>query len=63
MITRRDSLGPFFIAVFAAALATSCQIEGERRAHTAVASDAAALRDAFNADAGKVRLIVLVAPT
>ena len=41
----------------------SCKIRGERRVHESIGADAAALRQAFNAAAGKVRLVVLVAPT
>jgi hypothetical protein len=33
------------------------------RSHVALGPEAGALRAAFNADAGKVRLVVLVAPT
>jgi hypothetical protein len=37
--------------------------ETEPRPYEPIGADAEALRAAFNADAGKVRLIVLVAPT
>lgn len=46
-----------------AALAPSCKVKGERQAYAQVGPDAAALRAAFNAEVGKVRLVVLVAPT
>jgi hypothetical protein len=57
---------PLAIALAVAALAPlagSCEIPGRRQTHASIGGDAAALRAAFNADAGKVRLIVLVAPT
>jgi hypothetical protein len=41
----------------------ACKIQGERRPYQPLGAGAAALRAAFNADTGKVRLIVLVAPT
>jgi hypothetical protein len=41
----------------------SCQPSGADRPHTALGPDAGALRDAFNADSGKVRVVMLVAPT
>lgn len=50
------------LLVLVAALA-SCKVAGKKSPYSAVGPEAAALRDAFNADAGKVRLIVLVAPT
>lgn len=46
-----------------AALGASCKVKGERKPHAQVGASAQALREAFNADVGKVRLIVLVAPT
>lgn len=68
MTKNGDVRGQVLVTAFAAlaalaALSASCKIEGERRSHRAIGPDAAALREAFNADAGKVRLIVLVAPT
>ena len=49
-----------FIAV--AALG-GCQPRGRVAAHERLDSGAAALRAAFNADAGKVRVLMLVSPT
>ena len=46
-----------------AALALACRPPGEDRPHTTLGQDAAELRDAFNADSGKVRVVMLVAPT
>jgi hypothetical protein len=46
-----------------AALASACKLEGKRQGHTKIGAEAAALREAFNADAGKVRVVVLVSPT
>ncbi|HKE14167.1 MAG TPA: hypothetical protein VKB80_04870 [Kofleriaceae bacterium] len=50
-------------AAIALPAGTSCKIRGERRAYESIGADAASLRQAFNAAAGKVRLVVLVAPT
>jgi hypothetical protein len=46
-----------------AVLAASCRVEGKRAAFTAAGPEGDALAAAFNADIGKVRTIVLVAPT
>lgn len=46
-----------------AALSTSCKVKGEQQPFTQAGANAEALRETFNADVGKVRLIVLVAPT
>jgi hypothetical protein len=49
-----------------AALAASllgCQPSGPDRPHTALSASAEELRAAFNADSGKVRVVMLVAPT
>ena len=43
--------------------AAGCQPGGEDRPHVALGNDAGALRTAFNADSGKVRVVMLVAPT
>jgi hypothetical protein len=40
-----------------------CQPRGEDRPHVSLGSDAGALRAAFNANSGKVRVVMLVAPT
>jgi hypothetical protein len=40
-----------------------CQPRGENRPHLSLGGDAEALRAAFNADSGKVRVVMLVAPT
>ena len=42
---------------------SACQPSGSDRAHTALDSTLEALRAAFNADSGKVRVIMLAAPT
>ncbi len=49
-------------AVLAAAALASCRA-GEEPRHREIGRDAWALRAAFNADAGRVRVVVLVAPT
>lgn len=43
--------------------AAACQPGGEDRPHVSLGGDAGALRAAFNADSGKVRVVMLVAPT
>jgi hypothetical protein len=58
----KNVIGVLLLAA-AAALAPSCKVKGERQAYSQVAADGEALRAAFNAEAGKVRVIVLVAPT
>ena len=50
-----------FIAFLAAAL--GCQPPGENRPHISLDAEASELRAAFNADSGKVRVVMLVAPT
>ena len=62
MKTTRDFLRLILLASLAA-LVLSCKIKGERQPYAQLGPDAEALRAAFNADVGKVRLIVLVAPT
>ncbi len=52
------------LAVLFAGLAlASCRIEGKKSPYSALGADATALRAAFNADAGHVRLVMLVSPT
>ena len=51
------------LAVLLAGLAlASCRIDGKKSPYTSLGADAAELRAAFNADAGRVRLVVLVSP-
>lgn len=50
------------VALVAAAALASCRTAEEPR-HRELGRDAWALRAAFNADAGMVRVVVLVAPT
>jgi hypothetical protein len=51
-------------AILLAGLALlSCRIEGKKSPYSALGADAAELRAAFNADAGRVRLVVLVSPS
>jgi len=48
------------------ALATAlvaCQPPGPDRPHTSLGSQAQELRTAFNADSGKVRVVMLASPT
>ena len=41
----------------------ACQPGGSDRPHTNLDANVEALRSAFNADSGKVRVVMLVAPT
>lgn len=41
----------------------ACQPSGEDRPHMVLGSDLSPLRNAFNRDSGKVRVVMLVAPT
>jgi len=50
-------------ALIAAALLIGCQPSGPDRPHTRRSEGASELRDIFNADSGKVRVLMLVAPT
>ena len=55
-----------YTAAEVAALAGSllgCQPSGADRPHTTLGPKAEELRTAFNADSGKVRVVMLVAPT
>jgi hypothetical protein len=53
----------FLLVAVLTALAGSCKIEGKRKPHETIGPEAETLRAAFNANVGKVRLVVLVAPT
>jgi hypothetical protein len=44
-------------------LLASCKAKGPVATHASLGADAAPLRAAFNADVGKVRVLMLVAPT
>jgi hypothetical protein len=57
---RRAALALVIVAVGAI---SACRLEGKKSPYAPIGADAGALRAAFNADAGKVRLVVLVAPT
>jgi hypothetical protein len=46
-----------------AASLLACQPSGPSRPHTTLSARAEALRAAFNGDTGKVRVVMLVAPT
>ena len=52
-------LGPALAAIL---LTVACGISGATRPHTDLGTDAAALRQAFNADVGEVRVVALVSP-
>ena len=55
--------GCLLVVAAVAALSASCRIEGKPQPYISIGEDADALRATFNADVGKVRLIVLVSPT
>ena len=57
-MTTRSALGLVLLLIVA-----GCQPGGEDRPHVTLGNDAEALRAAFNADYGKVRVVMLVAPT
>jgi len=61
MLTRMRSA--VAIALVGLALAGCRQEAKKNSAYSAVGPDAAALRAAFNADTGRVRLVVLVSPS
>jgi hypothetical protein len=44
-------------------LAGACQLKGEKRPYERLGPEAAELRAAFNAEAGRVRVVMLVEPT
>jgi len=46
-----------------AAFSVSCHIDNTRQAHQLVGANGETLRAAFNADVGKVRILMLVSPT
>jgi len=46
-----------------AAIFVACQPPGTDRPHTALDAHAEQLRAAFNADSGKVRVVMLASPT
>jgi hypothetical protein len=45
------------------AFAASCKVGGQARQYQSIGADAKTLRAAFNADAGKIRVLILAAPT
>ncbi len=45
------------------ALIGGCQLKGPARSYAVLGAEAQELRDAFNADTGMVRVVLLVAPT
>lgn len=63
MSRRAASRCTFLLVAVLAALAASCEVAGKRQPFAAIGAEAETLRAAFNADVGKVRLVVLVAPT
>lgn len=54
----RNTIAAALIAGLAA-----CQPSGPDRPHTALGADLSALHAAFNADSGKVRIVMLASPT
>lgn len=59
----RTTLATRSIAFFLLAALSACQPSGSDRVHTTLESTLQALRTSFNADSGKVRVIMLAAPT
>ena len=57
----REASAFFYSTVVAIMIA--CQPKGSNRPHTALDSQAQQLRAAFNADSGKVRVVMLASPT
>lgn len=53
----------YFIAAVVVAGLAGCNPAGPDRPHTVLGSDLSGLRAAFNADSGKVRVIMLASPT
>jgi hypothetical protein len=51
------------LLVSALLVSVSCRSKGPMTAHEKLDPTAAALRSAFNADIGKVRVLMLVSPT
>jgi hypothetical protein len=49
--------------LLAGLFAASCRLSGKTQSHTVLDSTSEALRAQFNADASKVRVLMLVAPT
>jgi hypothetical protein len=62
-MTKRARVLAVLLVAAVSAVATSCRIQGKRAPYTAIGAEAETLRAAFNADVGRVRLVVLVAPT
>jgi hypothetical protein len=67
---RRHLVGPpwevrraAFAVVVAGLALVACRVEGKKSQFSPLGADAAALRAAFNADGGRVRLVVLVSPS
>jgi len=51
------------LALCVLALVASCRVQGKRQAFKEIGAEAETLRAEFNAAAGHVRVIALVAPT
>ena len=58
-----DRMKHFAVGLLLASAAVACQPGGEDRPYVSVGADAEALKAAFNADSGTVRIVMLVAPT
>lgn len=52
-----------YALAFVAVALVACRLEGKPQPFRTVGAEAATLRAAFNADVGKVRVVMLVAPT
>ena len=60
---KRTLLARTALALLLLALAASCRVQGKPQPFKEIGAEAETLRAEFNAAAGKVRVIALVAPT
>jgi hypothetical protein len=51
------------LVALGALVLAACEPSGPDRPHIVLGRDAAALREAFNADSGAVRVVMLLSPT
>jgi hypothetical protein len=54
---------PFARVLLLSCLAIGCRLGGRSSSHTALQADIDPLRAAFNAEVGKVRVVMLLSPT
>ncbi|HKO15275.1 MAG TPA: hypothetical protein VJU87_03495 [Gemmatimonadaceae bacterium] len=63
MHTARRALGAIASVALGLVSMWSCEPRGHDRPHTNLDASASQLRAAFNADSGKVRVVMLLSPT